>query len=426
MTYSRNRVMRSLMRLSRILALTCLFSLGTTVTSWAQRVGDAVILESKNPRGVPVHPAPGDNRYVRWANGTTGTIEEIDDETGWIRVESLGNSGWIVSPYVSVLANEDVPVSEGIVAAEDNEQESIVVGTWNLEHFSHHGERGFPENTLNRPGPTYGPRTGADIAVIANVIRTNLFADILILNEVNGRHGQTTSAEMEELLEHLGSDWDYVLSQAGGNLRIAILHNSAVRREICKEFTVEELEVQGKDIFDRDPLACQFKVVRDGNDLNDLIVVGLHLASGQRLTGNHNMAMKILRHKLTESLQGNPFPSQERDIVIGGDINANRYDTYLEDFWTGPASATLRLRTLSPDNGEDYSPTRLVGVPLVPRSKIDYFLVWDVAGGVVADLVQNNVHVHTELLVMGTDAYRESLSDHLPVTVRIRISNDDD
>ena len=409
------------MSFSHMLVLTCLLSFVSTVASWAQQVGDTVILESTNARGVPVHRAAGDNSYVRWANGTTGTIEEIDDETGWMRVESLGDTGWIVSRYIIVLSDEEVP------GPESNEQEAIIVGTWNLEHFSYKTGRGFPENKYWR-GPTYGPRTGTDLATIAEVITTELFADILILNEINGRPRETTSAEMESLLVHLGSSWDYVLSQAGGDLRIAILYNSTVRREMCKELTVDELKVQGKDIFDRDPLACQFTVVgEDGKDRNDLIVVGLHLASGQHLNQNHDKAMQILRAKLADALQGNPFPSEERDVVIGGDMNANRYDKHEEDFWAGPPDVTIRLRTLSPDNGEDYSPTRLSGVPLLLlNSKIDYLLVWDVDGGVAEDLVQNNAYVHAKLLAMGTGAYRASFSDHLPVTIRIRIGDDDD
>ena len=34
---------------SRIMALACLLSIGTTVASWAQEVDDIVILESTNP-----------------------------------------------------------------------------------------------------------------------------------------------------------------------------------------------------------------------------------------------------------------------------------------------------------------------------------------------------------------------------------------
>ena len=123
----------------------------------------------------------------------------------------------------------------------------------------------------------------------------------------------------------------------------------------------------------------------------------------------------------------NPFPSEERDVVIGGDINANRYDRYGENFWTGPTGTTFPLRTLSPDNGKDYSPTRLSGVPLLLRnSKIDYLLVWDVDGRCCWRFSADQRPRAHELLAIGTDAYRANFSDHLPVTVRIQIGNDDD
>ena len=42
------------------------------------------------------------------------------------------------------------------------------------------------------------------------------------------------------------------------------------------------------------------------------------------------------------------------------------------------------------------------------------------------DLVLQAAHVHHELLDVGFDAFREKLSDHVPVTVRVMVGADDD
>jgi hypothetical protein len=84
------------------------------------------------------------------------------------------------------------------------------------------------------------------------------------------------------------------------------------------------------------------------------------------------------------------------------------------------------LKTLSPDDGEEYLGSRLAGVPLAPSSKIDYPLFSDMTGGLANDLVQNLAQVCHDLLPPNFNDWREYLSDHIPVTVRIKIVNDDD
>jgi hypothetical protein len=87
----------------------------------------------------------------------------------------------------------------------------------------------------------------------------------------------------------------------------------------------------------------------------------------------------------------------------------------------------FQFQTLSPDDDEDYAPTRMAGVPLFPRSKIDYLMGSTRPGGINDELVQLTAEVHTHLLGEGEfDDYREHVSDHLPVTVRVRVVTDDD
>jgi hypothetical protein len=100
---------------------------------------------------------------------------------------------------------------------------------------------------------------------------------------------------------------------------------AAVRLGTCEEITVAQEKVQNADIFARDPIACSFTVLdATGAARNDLVVIGVHLASGQGLVANHNRAMDVLRDRLGGLFDGTPFASTERDVIIGGDFNANR------------------------------------------------------------------------------------------------------
>jgi endonuclease/exonuclease/phosphatase family metal-dependent hydrolase len=159
---------------------------------------------------------------------------------------------------------------------------------------------------------------------------------------------------------------------------------------------------------------------------NDLLVVGVHLASGQNKAQNHNQAMQVLRERLNQALTNGTFPAGEKDILIAGDMNASRYDSAEEDFWDFSDATGLNLKTLSPENGEEYPGTRLAGVPLIPSSKIDYILFSNVSEGLSNDLVQNVAQVHQDLLPANFNDWRNHLSDHIPVTIKVRIVADDD
>ena len=105
---------------------------------------------------------------------------------------------------------------------------------------------------------------------------------------------------MNRLIGLLGNAWTYELESSGGSLRVAILFDgNTVRKNNCVEFQVPPSQVQGSDIFARDPLVCYFVFLdATGAAKNDFLVVGLHLASGQDKNQNHNQAMQILRQWL--------------------------------------------------------------------------------------------------------------------------------
>ena len=67
---------------------------------------------------------------------------------------------------------------------------------------------------------------------------------------------------------------------------------------------------------------------------------------------------------------------------------------------------------------DDYPPTRLAGVPLRPRSTIDYIFATLTA----AELGRPSPTVWTELVQDGNfDAFREAYSDHLPASACVAV-----
>jgi hypothetical protein len=174
------------------------------------------------------------------------------------------------------------------------------VGTWNLEHFKAGKVRGFPELVGANGLP---PRTDAQLDLLAETIRDKVDAKILVLNETNGRSGKATSAELEDLIARLGPSWRYAIAKSGSAQRVAVIWDSAFATEIARlEIAVPVTKVadgsESSDIFVRDPLAVYFRLVENGQPRNDLLVVGLHLASGQHFVNNHDAAMDRVRAEM--------------------------------------------------------------------------------------------------------------------------------
>jgi len=390
-----------------------------------QEVGDRVLLESTNAAGVPVHPGPDDNSYVRWTNGTVAEVSSTSSPRSWIQVEASGVFGWVVRSYATVIV-EDEPEEE-----EDPGDEILTyaIGAWNLEHFKDGKERGFPENDPKRAvrGPTYAARTQSDFEQIAAAIENDLDVAVLMLSEISGRSGEATSVELERLVGILGPGWDYEIGRSGAAQRVAFVFDTdRARRDSCFEIAVPSERIQDGDIFFRDPLVCRFTFMVSGTPMNDLVAVALHLASGQRKDDNHDRAMEVLMDSLHLAQSDGRIPSGEMDVLIGGDLNATRYDTAVEDFWTDLDPAGWDIEALAPIDGTQYPGTRLAGVPLIPSSQIDYLMASTVSGGLSENLVQLIGHVRTDLLPNDFNEFREHFSDHLPVTVRVRVAADDD
>jgi len=305
--------------------------------------------------------------------------------------------------------------------------ECHTVATWNLEHYSFSRKRGFPEYT--RGGPTYPARKPLQRKAVAEAVRTKINARIVVLNEIDGKGTENGLTILGELVKSLGSSWKSRIGLEGRNQRIAVVWDSRFARlNAYREITVEEVTVDEKDIFERDPLLAHFTLLKDGQPMNDLLVVGLHLASGQHMVLNHDAAMARLRKELKALRGSDPvLPASEADILIAGDLNANAFDEHQEQFFEDFNRGDWRVLARE----GSYPATRLAGVPLNYGDPIDYVLATaksDEFGGLLGEeLLQPKARVWTDLIEDGDFAeFREIYSDHLPVSVCVRLMKDTD
>lgn len=386
-------------------------------------VGDCVRLRAYSDLGVPLHPGPGRNGVSgRLADGVIASVEDFDEETGWYAITSDEGEGWIVRRYI--LETVDCAGMSPEVG-----ELRYRVGCWNLEYFHDGRSRGFPENT--KGGPTLPPRTESDYEAIAAIIeRLNL--KILVLEEIFAREevedgiAWLYSSEMERLVDILGEqNYAYLLAESGSVEHIAILYDTrAVRLNAICPTDFESEKVQGSHLFDRQPAIAHFTFLVSDQPRNDLLVVGVHLASGQSKRKNHDAAMEQILDELELARQEEIcLPFDEHDIVILGDFNANRFDDDEEEFWNDMEGDGWDVLA---DAADDYPPTRLAGVPLEPWSVIDYIIVTAGERGLQGEEIDaQTASVHTDLAA-DPDDFRRCCSDHLPVTVDVLVTADSD
>lgn len=384
-----------------------------------------VRLKATNRLGVPLHPAAGDARVSgRLPDGSIAKVLERDAATGWIEISGAGEQGWITKRYVA----EEF---EGAVAP----QATYVIACWNLEHFHDGATRGFPEYKYG--GPTYPARGQSDYDHIASIIQdldlkiialSEIFAKTVTVTDGEAEFQDERSPELERLIDAIDErHFDYVIGSAGGSQRLAILYDTgAVDLTASWEMNFPNIKVQGKGLFDRQPLVGHFRFKQGSSEKNDLAVVAVHLASGQFNNKNHDKAMEMIREEIAEARrQGWVIPEDENDIVIMGDYNANRFDDKEEVFWDDMEESGWDVLA---DRKEQYPPTRLSGHPLrLKGSRIDYIIITKGDAGLGGEEIDAaQAFVHEELIAGDAEEYRRRASDHLPVTVRVKVMADTD
>ena len=80
--------------------------------------------------------------------------------------------------------------------------------------------------------------------------------------------------------------------------------------------------------------------------------------------------------------------------------------------------------------GESYPATRLAGVPLAPKSYLDYLIVTrktaTQSGLLGEEIAASEATVHQELAHEQWDTFRRVCSDHFPVTTCVGVMTDKD
>lgn len=323
---------------------------------------------------------------------------------------------------------------------------NLTITTWNIEHLGTVGRGfgggygGFGNGSVPPLGKELPKRSEAQLEQLADLIQTELGSDVIALQEIGitGRsRGKSLSHPLRSVISHLaksGADWSYYLppldetpaDDAEDNTFLGFAWNKDRLRLLnAFEMPFPDLILAGKDVFERPPLIGYFESIRtDGRTGNDFVVVNVHLASGQDHDENHLIAMTLIEHGLNSALAKRGVRENER--IILGDLNDN----------------PLRL-----DSGGDpkYSPALYAhmkfkgyhhALPANPRttrlssrfdSLIDHIFV---SQGLLPELVTAEAVLFAPYDFDGHTkewaAWRTSFSDHLPLSIQIRVTSDND
>ena len=271
----------------------------------------------------------------------------------------------------------------------------VRVGTWNLEHF---GQR--------KP-----PRKPEDYQKIAAKIHA-IGVDVLALQEIAG------AVPVRTLCAALGDGWQFVLGSSGefrdasGRINVGFLWNSA-RVELLKAEELLQLprDVGGIPIFHRVPITAAFRNKlpggRTGADFR-LVTVHLKASQGAKNENKRKLEVTALRRWLNNLLAR---ADEDRDILVLGDFN-HTYDA--------PAHQAFRT-----DGFIEYLRPAKPGMTIVHfDSPIDHIAC--VGKGIRDELRPDTMRVHRAAALENKEAWRASYSDHVPVTIDIEASTDND
>jgi len=267
------------------------------------------------------------------------------------------------------------------------ELKSLRLGSWNLEHF---GSRNDP------------PRTDGDVQAIADYIR-NLDVQVLAVCEINGEQ------PLKQLVERIGPDWKFILGTSGkvgqeGQVAPGVLWDNA-KVEMLGAGELSELSEHGSAglVFHRAPVVAAFRDRAGGPDFR---VVSVHLKAGRtpedvdRRTAEGRSLRAYLEKLISDQ-------SQDDDIVVLGVFNHDP-SAREGDAWTDGGFAQL-LRGRG-------------------RSIIHFDRQIDQVAplGTFEEIRVGSFEIHNRQGLGNAKKWRNTYSDHFPVTVRLEAVADDD
>ena len=197
----------------------------------------------------------------------------------------------------------------------------IRITTWNIEHLGSTG-RGFGGGFGNGNLPL---RTNAQLDEIAEFIRDTLQSDVIAVQEIAKTGPNHTSLELDHITAHMGANWEYFIADVPDDSDMVngfIWNTDTVT--VLSQFTIDlpNIELAGKNLFDRMPVGLYLELNEPGQtDRTDIVLINVHLASGQGNDENHAIAMIAIEHVLNSTLRDNQIA--ESDRVILGDYNDN-------------------------------------------------------------------------------------------------------
>ena len=269
-------------------------------------------------------------------------------------------------------------------------QSTLRIGTWNLEHL------GF-----RKPA-----REDSDFARIGAVIR-ELGVDVLAVQEIGG------PAPLAKLCREIGPSYSYVLGTTGGfyndpgRISVGFVWNDD-RVEMVQAADLLELprRVDKLPIFHRIPVSAVFRS-RDGG--LDFRAIAVHFKAGRGASNEQKRTAEVntLGGYITELLQG---ATEDRDIVVLGDFN-HTYDAPAhEAFMRHGVVSYLRPAALRPT---------IVHFP----EPIDHIAL---GPGLLPERIGGSLTVHGDAAEADAASWRETCSDHIPVTLDLSTAEDQD
>ncbi|MFN7587238.1 MAG: endonuclease/exonuclease/phosphatase family protein [Planctomycetota bacterium] len=285
------------------------------------------------------------------------------------------------------------PAAEEMLAGQ--RLQSFRVGTWNLEFL---GAEGNFRNNLP-------PRGAADLQAIGRKI-AELGVCILAVQEINDE------GTLKQVAAAAGPQWDAFLGTSGAwtdrpvAQRIGFVYDkNTVDLLFAEELLQLPREFEGESIFHRVPVTAVWKHKPSGCDFR---LVTVHLKAGQKPDDKKKRrgeASALSGWLDTLARQANEDP----DVVVLGDFNST-YGTEPEQIFEQSGLRKYLDQTSA-------SPT-IMHFP----EPIDQVVVSD---GCV-EVRRTSLQVASDFGGLGKDAWRQTYSDHYPVTIQLRCANDDD
>ncbi|MCG8016703.1 MAG: endonuclease/exonuclease/phosphatase family protein [Candidatus Thiodiazotropha sp. 'RUGA'] len=306
--------------------------------------------------------------------------------------------------------------------------DQLRIATWNIENLGTYGrgsDGGHGEAVL-------ALRSKEQLNDIADFIRDDLASDVIALQEIGITHAYgpvSQNAQLDAIVKKLGSSWKYYLppvpyDHKPDSLYVGYLWNTEKVKAIAiAPMRVPHLSLAGAALFSRTPVIGFFeaKDKDEESELNDFVLVNVNLAPGQDNDENHLIAMTLIEYRLDDALAA--MNINEEDRIILGDFNDDPHK--VSETGTLKYSPAMYYH-MAFKGYMDYVPADFKSTRMDTdlNSIVDHLLVSQAA--------QTHLFGNRAFLWLPEDApesfaeWRETYSNHFPVSVVMNITEDDD